>query len=144
AVRVLLRSYFSGTGFPGFDSVNTVLAAKRLADLASSPEVPVNARYYGLLSDGGTPGVRLGGLAMGIPSFVACGGTGSGGTPGELDNGSYAAFIGGHELGHEWGRYHAEFCGATGGRPYPYPFGAIGPAATGPTALFGFDIVSRV
>jgi hypothetical protein len=57
-------------------------------------------------------------------------------------DGSYADFLGGHELGHCYGEYHAEFCGAGGGRPYPYPDGDISPTRDGsdPTALYGFDI----
>jgi hypothetical protein len=140
-VRVVLRSYFHGTGVPECGDVNTVLAAKRLADLASSTDIPVNARYYGLISDGGAGGT-LGGCAAGIPAFVASGGTGTAGL-GYDDNGSYAAWVGDHELGHEWGRFHAEYCGASGGRPYPYGFGNISPTRTGPNALYGFDIVSR-
>src|SRR5262249_41538616 len=56
---------------------------------------------------------------------------------------SYGDWYGGHELGHSYGRLHAEFCGAQGGAPFPYAEGRISPSLTGDNAIYGFDIVSR-
>ncbi|MCX7854261.1 MAG: hypothetical protein N2383_15950, partial [Caldilineales bacterium] len=58
-------------------------------------------------------------------------------------DGSYADWYGGHELGHQYGRYHAEFCGAPDGRPYPYPDGRIGGPREAPQRYFGWDIERR-
>lgn len=52
-------------------------------------------------------------------------------------------WLGGHELGHAFGRYHAEFCGARGGQPYPYPDGRISPTLSGDSAIYGFDTFTR-
>ena len=74
--------------------------------------------YYGLVSDGdGSFFMR--GLASGIPgtadpSTVASGPTGVN-TWGWDTDGSYGDWYTGHELGHTFGRFHAEFCGAGGG-----------------------------
>lgn len=144
-VRVLLRSYFHGRGFPECGDVNNNLIAKRLADMATSGEVPANARYYGMLDDRGHPqypNIRLGGLAAGIPAFAACGGTGTA-TEGWDFDGSYGDWLAGHELGHAWGRLHTEFCGAAGGGPFPNQMGNISPTLSGPDAIYGFDIVTR-
>lgn len=148
-IRVLLRSYFHGRGVanaqgsllePSCDQVNNFLSAKRLFDLASSTDVPTNGRYYGMVDDGGG---FMRGCALGIPSFVA---SGPDGTPaaGSWDtDGTYGDWYGGHELGHSEGRFHAEFCGATGGRSFPYPDARISPTLTGNSAIYGFDIVTR-
>lgn len=144
-VRVFLRSYVHGRGFPECGDVNNVLIGKRLADQVTSGEVPANARYYGMIDDRGHPqfpNIRLGGLAAGIPAFAACGGNGTA-TEGWDFDGSYGDWLTGHELGHAWGRLHSEFCGAQGGGPFPYPMGQISPTLTGPDAIYGFDIVTR-
>ena len=145
AVRVLLRSYLHGRGFPECGDVNNVLIGKRLADQVTSGEVPANARYYGMIDDRGHPAfpnIRLGGLAAGIPAFAACGGNGTA-TEGWDFDGSYGDWLAGHEIGHAWGRLHSEFCGAQGGGPFPNPMGQISPTLTGPDAIYGFDIVTR-
>lgn len=145
-VRVVLRSAFWGNAVsvdgqltdPNCMAVNAYLAAKRLSDLANSSAVPVNSHYYGMVEDSG-------GFMRGcgeLPGFVASGPNGTG-TFGWDDDGSYGDWYGGHEMGHTYNRYHAEFCGALGGRPFPNPKGSISPAATGPTAAYGFDIVTR-
>jgi len=134
-VRVVLRSYFFGRAVanagnlvsPSCTDVNAFLTSKRLFDLASSSEVPHNGHYYGMVED--TAGFMRG-CAAGIPDYVASGPDGPG-TFGWDTDGSYGDWYGGHELSHTWGRYHAEYCGATGGAPYPYPDGRISP--TSPT-----------
>jgi subtilisin-like proprotein convertase family protein len=149
-LRVILRSYLFGRAIvsngtmnePSCVLVNSFLTSKRLFDLASSTEVPENARYYGLVED------RAGfmrGCASSIPASVA---SGPNGPPrpnfaGWDTDGSYGDFYTGHEIGHTLGRAHAEFCNAQFGAPYPYPEGRISPSLTGPTAIYGFDIVSR-
>lgn len=140
-VRVLLRSYVHGRGEPPCGDVNNVLISKRLADMVTSGEVPANARYYGMIDDRGL-GRPLGGLAAGIPAFAACGGNGFAPDGWDFD-GTYGDHMAGHELGHAWGRLHAEFCGAIGGGPFPNPEGRISPTLTGPDAIYGFDIVNR-
>ena len=146
-VRVVLRSYFFGRAVassgqlvePSCTQVNAFLTSKRLFDLASSTEVPRNGRYYGMVQD--TAGFMRG-CAAGIPDFVSSGPNGANGFPWDTD-GSYGDFYAGHEVGHTLGRLHAEYCGATGGGPYPYPEGRISPALSGDNAIYGFDIVSR-
>jgi hypothetical protein len=146
-IRVVLRSYFFGRAVvsgtlltsPSCDQVNAFLISKRLFDLASSDEVPRNGRYYGMVED------RAGfmrGCAAGIPGFASSGPNGTG-TFGWDNDGSYGDWYGNHEVGHSLGRLHAEFCGAQGGGPFPYPEGRISPVLTGDNAIYGFDIVSR-
>jgi Tol biopolymer transport system component len=145
-VRVVLRSYLHGQGFPECPDVNNVLLSKRLADLASNADVPADARYYGMVDDKGilpgAPNIRLGGQAAGIPAFAACGGNGTNPEGWDFD-GSYGDWLAGHEVGHAWGRLHSEFCGAGGGGPFPNPEGRISPMLTGPEAVYGFDIVTQ-
>ena len=80
------------------------------------------------------------GLASGIPatadpSTVASGPTGSGDFGWDHD-GSYGDWYTGHELGHTFGRFHAEFCGAGGGASYPF---ANGQLSNADGAFVGFD-----
>ena len=81
------------------------------------------------------------GLASGIPTTadpttVASGPCG-GGTFGWDTDGSYGDWYTGHELGHTFGRFHAEFCGAGGGAPYPFTDGQLSNADG---AFVGFDV----
>ena len=92
-----------------------------------------------MVSDGGG---FMRGCAMDIPAYVASGPTGTGTWGWDFD-GSYGDWYGGHELGHTYGRGHANFCGAGGGPSYPYAGGRISPSLTGNTALYGFDISTR-
>ncbi len=103
------------------------------------------ARYYGMAIDNGG---FMRGLAAGIPSTVAAGPAGvpgvnanPGGASGWDFDQSYGDWYGAHELGHTFGRYHAEYCGATGGAFYPYPNGNISPSQVqfGLSTLYGFD-----
>jgi hypothetical protein len=110
-------------------------------------------RVYGMIDDGGG---FMRGCASEAPGFVASGPTG---VPGANVNpadsstwdfdGSYGDYYGGHELAHTYGRQHANFCGAEGGVPYPYPAGRISPDFTFGNQssivaqIFGFDIATR-
>ncbi|HTP07240.1 MAG TPA: hypothetical protein VMP08_03265, partial [Anaerolineae bacterium] len=103
------------------------------------------ARYYGMAIDNGG---FMRGLAANIPSTVAAGPAGTpgvnanpGGASGWDFDQSYGDWYGAHELGHTYGRYHAEFCGASGGAAYPYPNGSISPSQVpfNSSTLYGFD-----
>ncbi len=143
-LHIIERSYFAGAGVPSCGEVNTYLAGKRLWDLAFGDEVPLNARYYGMIDDGGgfSPG-----CALNVPSFVASGPSGPPGVDFTWDtDGSYGDWYGGHELAHAWGQFDAPFCGAEvdDGEPgFPNPEGRISNALVGPQAVYGFDIVSQ-
>ena len=111
----------------------------RIATLhsTSSTTLGANTLYYGLVpSDYAAiwcPGPHVGGRANGIPSSDAAG---------EIYNGSpdYTGTMAGHELAHTLGRYHAEFCGAEGGQPYPYPEGGIGGTGFEPERYYGLNM----
>lgn len=122
-------------GLPDVDTLHGWLALSKLLNIIFSGEDP-RIVYYGMVDDGGG---FMRGKALGIPSTIAAGPTGTGNWGWDFD-GSYGDWYGGHEIGHTRGRYHAEFCGATGGVPYPYPGGRISPSLTGNTAIYGFDI----
>lgn len=112
--------------------VNTRLAERRALDLSSGGIHP-SLRYYGVVPN--EDGRVTTAWATGIPSRVACG---PGQGPWEQDR------VAVHELGHCYGRYHAEFCGARGGTPYPYPQGIIGGNAEEPRRFFGWNVVERL
>src|SRR5206468_3482505 len=108
---------------------NSYIRALRLQDIQHGTDR--RTHYFGLVDDaGGTCFMR--GLASGVPttapdpSTVASGPTGSN-TWGWDTDGSYGDWYTGHELGHTFGRLHAEFCGATDGGPYPFPAGQLSP-----------------
>lgn len=122
---------------PTCDDVNLQLSLERIWNIFFNGG-NTRTRYYGMVDDAGG---FMRGCAVDIPSHVASGPTGSNATSFTWDNDgvSYGDWYGGHELGHTYGRPHAEFCGATGGAPYPYPGGRIGgPGAT--SRFYGFDI----
>ena len=124
-----------GAPFAAAD-INAQLAAIRAQDIALGTDG--RTHYFGLVSDGG---FFMRGLAAGIPgtphpSTVASGPTGSGNFGWDND-GSYGDWYTGHELGHTLGRFHAEFCGAGGGAPYPYPNGQLADASE---AFVGIDV----
>jgi len=148
-INVWKRNYYYGDAsvnsqgnmtHPNCGDVNSILSTKRLFDklfgwlFSSGP--PTGAHYYGMVDDGGD---FMRGCAKGIPAYTAAGPTGSSTWGWDFD-GSYGDWYGGHELGHTYGRYHAMFCGAGGGIPYPYPSGRISPSLTGNSAIYGFDI----
>ena len=104
--------------------INATLIALRAADVAGGTDR--RTHYYGLVDDAGG---FMRGLASAIPSGPAPGTVASGPT-GSLTfgwdaDGSYGDWYTGHELGHTFGRRHAEFCGAVGGGPYPYANGQL-------------------
>jgi len=97
-------------------------------------------RYYGMVSNAGA---FMRGCAGGIPSVVASGPSWSGNE-----------WYGSHELGHAYNQHHTlgtqpppDPCGATcgceGGATTHYPNGDISPTYSGPTALYGFDILTK-
>jgi hypothetical protein len=126
----------SAYGDDGCDKVNELLARQRALDGS-----PPRWRYYGLVGD---TGGFMRGCSAGIPAYIASGPTGLPRNNFAWDtDGSYGDWYGGHELGHTYGRVHAEFCGAGGGGPYPYPEGRIGGPAGAPQRYFGWDIEQR-
>jgi hypothetical protein len=150
-LRVWNRSLNYGAGAasngnltnPTCGTVNTRLMNAKVLDTVFRwlgwTDIPTSSHYYGMVSDGGG---FMRGCAVNIPHTVASGPTGNSNWGWDFD-GSYGDWYGGHELAHTYGRFHAMYCGATGGQVYPYSAGNISPTATGSTALFGFDINSR-
>jgi hypothetical protein len=104
--------------------INAQLIALRAVDVSTGTDA--RTHYYGMVADSG---FFMRGLASGIPQTpqpgtVASGPTGPSGFGWDTD-GSYGDWYGGHELGHTFGRFHAEFCGAVGGAPYPFDNGQL-------------------
>jgi hypothetical protein len=119
-------------------TVNAFIRAIRVTDVLGAMDA--RTHYYGLVSDG-NGAFFMRGLASGIPatpdpSTVASGPTGMN-TWGWDTDGSYGDWYTGHELGHTFGRFHAEFCGAGGGAPYPFTNGQLSNADG---AFVGFDV----
>jgi hypothetical protein len=111
----------------GAAQINAQLLALRAVDVSTGTDA--RTHYYGMVADGG---FFMRGLASGIPqtpqpATVASGPTGPATFGWDID-GSYGDWYGGHELGHTFGRFHAEFCGAIGGAPYPFPNGQLSDA----------------
>lgn len=128
----------TATPTPPFDAaqINAQLIAIRTADISTGTDR--RTHYYGMVADSG---FFMRGLAAGIPqtpdpSIVASGPTGPSAFPWDND-GSYGDWYGGHELGHTLGRSHANFCGAVGGEPYPFPNGQLSDADE---AFVGIDV----
>lgn len=119
-------------------ATNAFIRGLRTTDVAGG--LDARTHYYGLVADNhGTNFMR--GLASGIPTTadpttVASGPTG-GSDFGWDHDGSYGDWYTGHELGHTFGRFHAEFCGAGGGAPYPF---ANGQLSNADGAFVGFDV----
>lgn len=119
-------------------TINAFIRGIRVNDVLGGTDA--RTHYYGLVSDGNA-GFFMRGLASGIPatadpSTVASGPTGVN-TWGWDTDGSYGDWYTGHELGHTFGRFHAEFCGAGGGAPYPFTNGQLSNADG---AFVGFDV----
>ena len=119
-------------------AINAFIRAIRTADVAGG--VDARTHYYGLVGDNDAA-TFMRGLASGIPTTadpttVASGPCG-GGTFGWDTDGSYGDWYTGHELGHTFGRFHAEFCGAGGGAAYPFTDGQLSNADG---AFVGFDV----
>lgn len=115
-------------------TINAFIRGIRRRDVQSG--IDARTHYYGLVSDGAG---FMRGLASGIPttpdpSTVASGPTGPSG--GWDTDGSYGDWYTGHELGHTFGRFHAEFCGAVLGQPYPFENGQLSNADE---EFVGFD-----
>lgn len=119
-------------------AINAFIRGIRATDVAGG--VDGRTHYYGLVADnGGASFMR--GLASGIPAAAdptavasgPCGGSDFGWD----DDGSYGDWYTAHELGHTFGRFHAEFCGAGGGGPYPF---ANGQLADADGAFQGYDV----
>lgn len=107
--------------------VNAQLLALRAVDVATGTDA--RTHYYGMVD---ADGFFMRGLASDIPGTpqpgtVASGPAAASGFAWDTD-GSYGDWYGAHELGHTLGRFHAEFCGAGGGAPYPYPNGQLSDA----------------
>ena len=104
--------------------INASLIALRAVDVANGTDR--RTHYFGLVADSGG---FMRGLASGIPSTPAPGTVASGPTGpstfGWDADGAYGDWYTGHELGHTFGRFHAEFCGAGGGASYPYANGQL-------------------
>ena len=130
-------------------TINRELALTTILEYALTGQT--NTHFYGLVADGGD---FMRGCAANIPSVVA---SGPAGVPiGDWlwdTDGSYADWYGAHELGHTYGRHHAEFCGAVardenGNYPddyvaYPYRNGSISEGGLGTDGFYGFDIHSH-
>lgn len=130
-----------GNGLPECDVVNSFMASKRLLDLQNpANKIPRNARYYGMVSDAGG---FMRGCADGLPGYTSSGPTGDpanySGYTWDKD-GSFGDWYGAHEVAHNYARFHAEFCNAQAGAPYPFDGGRISPAGTAGEIAFGFDI----
>jgi hypothetical protein len=95
--------------------------------------------YYGVVDE---TGGFMRGKALAIPGVISAGPSGDRTFNWDFD-GSYNDWYGGHEIAHNMGRYHAEFCGAQAGTDYPYWFGRISPTLSGSAAIYGFDIETR-
>jgi hypothetical protein len=115
--------------------INAQLIAMRAVDVATGTDQ--RTHYYGMVADGG---FFMRGLASGIPATPDPGVVASGPTGPNWSwdtDGSYGDWYGGHEIGHTMGRSHAEFCGASGGTPYPFPNGQLSDADD---AFVGLDV----
>jgi hypothetical protein len=130
----------SPNGWP-FDAAtnNAFIRAVRMQDVQHGTDH--RTHYFGLVDDAGGANFMRG-LASGVPTSapdpttVASGPTGANTWGWDFD-GSYGDWYTGHELGHTFGRLHAEFCGATGGGPYPFPNGQLSPDDG---SYVGFDV----
>lgn len=116
--------------------INAQLIALRIVDVATGTDA--RTHYYGMVADSG---FFMRGRASGIPqtpqpATVASGPTGPASFGWDFD-GSYGDWYGGHELGHTLGRFHAAFCGAAGGAPYPFPNGQL---SDDDEAFVGLDV----
>ena len=128
---------------PSCNKINASLNIRRTFDTVMSGLYPMETLYYGMVIDNG---YFMRGCSWGKNKKVASGPTGDPAIAGRATwdvDGSYGDWYGAHELGHSLGRGHANFCGAEGGPPYPYPEGRISPTVDGNTALYGFDIQTR-
>lgn len=120
---------------PSCGELNDRLDLLRLIDRLTT-RLPASTRYYAMIDDRGfrmLPGcARRGG-------FSGSGPTGTDTFGWDFD-GSYGDWLGGHEIGHLFGRRHAEYCNADNGdERFPNACGGISPNSRDDGA-FGFDI----
>lgn len=138
------RTGTPGSGFSA-DDINSQLEDTRSMEV-SSGAVDDRTHYYGMVADGGG---FMRGKADDIPGHVASGPTGTSAFGWDTD-GSYGDWYGGHELGHTFGRFHAEYCGAqactefiwtfcpSGYVAYPFAGGFLDSDVN--NGNFGFDV----
>ncbi len=125
-------------GRPGCKDANGLIGNAYFWERKDNPNDYAIEKYYGLVDDGGG---FMRGCSGDIPSWGASGPAGdpagySGWQTWDFD-GSMADWYGGHELGHAYGRHHAQFCEADAGgvlgfypggyENYPYVSGNISP-----------------
>lgn len=146
-MQVQQRTLYQGIDLPNCRTINANLAAIRLQDLTTNWVIR-GTHYYGMVDDRG--GVMPVSCAADIPAFVASGATGTPAPTGKYrsgwdTDGSYGDFLGGHELGHAYGRRHTRCLGGEGGPDdnYPHPDGRISPTLTGDTAIYGINVDSK-
>lgn len=117
--------------FPPFENgaalINAQLIALRAVDVVTGTDA--RTHYYGMVANSG---FFMRGLASDVPRTPRPGTVASGpagpDTFGWDFDGSFGDWYGGHELAHTFGRFHAEFCGAQLGAPYPFPDGRLSDA----------------
>lgn len=134
-LQVTRRTIYYGGSLPSCSDVRSLLASDRTLDMTAGT-IPSEARYYGMVSD-------TGGFMRGCGwGYTSSGPTGTNDNGWDFD-GTYGDWYAGHELGHGYYRDHANFCGATGGDPYPYADGLISPVLSGNSAIYGFDVETQ-
>ncbi|HEX2187242.1 MAG TPA: hypothetical protein VHG51_00015 [Longimicrobiaceae bacterium] len=124
AVDSDLRAPYTVRGL-GFDPQgNTWIAT--VSELDAVRVAEGSDRYYYGVVQAPYAGGGVVGIAAGIPSRTSLG----------WDRAGDASETMAHELGHNWGRFHAPCGGAAGSDPtYPYSLGLIG--------VFGMDVAAR-
>jgi hypothetical protein len=136
-VRFTTRTLFYGSTVvddkgvvtkPDCSELNRLLTVKRALDRTfRSGSVPSDTRYYAIIDDGGF--AMWPACVERISGFVGSGPMGA----------DYGEETGGHELGHNYGLLHAEYCRAERGDDrFPNPCGGISPHARD-HGVFGFD-----
>jgi len=114
-------------GSSGWSKLHNQLVKLRTS---SKTSLGANTLYYGLVPydyESSCSGNHTIGKANGIPSSEAAGAVYPNNVwINSIRGDEYTGALAGHELGHALNRYHAEFCGASGGKSYPYPNGIIG------------------
>jgi hypothetical protein len=140
-------------GLPDCKSVNRLISTISYWDRIGGVIPDDNTKYYGMVDD--EKGFMRG-CSSDIPSGGASGPTGSTADRFGWDpDVSYGDWYGGHELGHAYGRHHADYCGADSGgfwvfqppgyEQYPYSHGDISPiVGTSQNWDFGYGISDLV
>jgi hypothetical protein len=122
----------------GCGRLNDILSYLRALDeVFALPGVfQPDTRYVGWVDESGG---FMRGCSPGVDRKVASGPTGPK-SWGWDDDGSYADWYTGHELGHAYGRPHAPCCSAAGAAFYPYPDCEL---SDGSSSFLGFDFRTR-